>query len=356
MGNIYTQMKIFYYKEKIDSLPKDKDIIFAPIHIRMKPTNVCNHNCGYCSYRAENLQLGKDMVIKDFIPKEKMMEIIDDLIEMKVNAVTFSGGGEPLVYPYIIDTVKKLAKSNIKFASLTNGSKLKGEIAEIFAKYATWVRISMDGWNDDSYKEYRGVGDGEYTKIMNNIKNFKKFGGKCILGVSIVVNKKNAHHIYEMTKKLYEVGVDSVKIAPCIISDNRKENNNYHEKIFNIVKEQIKKAKGEIKDKNFEIFDSYHTQLESFKKDYNWCPYLQILPIIGADLNIYPCQDKAYNLDDGLIGSIKNQRFKEFWFSNKNNFFKINPSKVCNHHCIADKKNKMILDYLNTDKEHQEFV
>ena len=60
----------------------------------------------------------------------------------------------------------------------------------------------------------------------------------------------------------------------------------------------------------FEIFDSYHTQLESFAKPYEWCPYLQILPVIGADLNIYPCQDKAYNLEEGLVGSIKNKSFK----------------------------------------------
>ncbi len=79
MGLLYTKMKIFHYMEKIDSLPKNTDKIMAPIHIRIKPTNVCNHNCWYCAYRADNLQLGKDMVIKDYIPEKKMMEIIDDI-------------------------------------------------------------------------------------------------------------------------------------------------------------------------------------------------------------------------------------------------------------------------------------
>ena len=95
MENRYTQLKIFHFKEKIDSLPISNPKILSPIHIRIKPTNVCNHNCKYCAYRAENLQLGQDMEIKDSIPKEKMIEIIDDLIEMDVKAVTFSGGGEP---------------------------------------------------------------------------------------------------------------------------------------------------------------------------------------------------------------------------------------------------------------------
>ena len=81
---------------------------------------------------------------------------------------------------------------------------------------------------------------------------------------------------------------------------------------------------------------------------------MQILPVIGADLNIYPCQDKAYNLENGLLGSIKDISFKEFWFNDKNKFFKINPSCHCNNHCVADSKNKIILDYL--DVEHLGFV
>jgi radical SAM protein with 4Fe4S-binding SPASM domain len=349
-------MKVFHYKEKIDSLPRENKKIMAPIHIRIKPTNFCNHRCSYCAYRADNLQLGEDMNERDSIPKEKMMEIIDDLEEIGVKAVTFSGGGEPFCYPHFLDTIKKLSKTKIKFASLTNGSLLRGEIAELFAKHATWVRISIDGWDDESYAKYRKVRVGEFTNVINNIKNFKKLKGKCYLSVCINVDKTNASHINKLIQKLAATGVDSVKIAPCIISNDGKENNAYHEPIFNTVKEQISLAKENLKGKKIDIFDSYHTQLESFKKNYTWCPYHQILMVIGADQNIYPCQDKAYNLDQALIGSIKNQRFKDFWFSNKEKFFKINPSKVCNHHCVADSKNKLILDYLDADLEHLEFV
>ena len=348
-------MKIFHFKDKVDSLPKNVDKILPPVHIRLKPTNVCNHNCSYCGYRKSNLQLGKDMTIRDFIPKEKMMEIIGDLSDMGVKSVTFSGGGEPLCYPFMLDTAKKLANSPVKFATLTNGSRLHGEVAEIFAKHATWVRISIDGWDDESYSKYRGVASGEFTKVMKNIENFKNLGGSCYLGVSIIIDKDNAPHINEMVTKLKKAGVDSVKLAPCLLSDSGKECNEYHKPIFSLVKEQIAKSMG-LANNNFEIFDSYHDQLMSHKKDYKWCPYLQIVPVIGADMNVYSCRDKAYNIKEGLLGSIKNQRFKDFWFSDKNKFFNINPSVHCNNHCMVNAHNKLILDYLNADKEHLEFV
>ena len=302
------------------------------------------------------MQLGQDMVVRDMIPREKMMEIIDDIVEMGVKAVTFSGGGEPLVYPHLQETVKKLIDNKISFATLTNGARLSGEIAELFAYHGTWVRVSMDGWDDESYKKYRGCGDGEYTKIINNIEQFKKLGGDCLLGVSMILDKDNSKHVYDQLKLYKSLGVDSVKASAAIVSNDNAECNSYHQPFFDETKELIARAKQELEDGSFEIFDAYHEVEENFDKNYSWCPYLQILPVIGADLNIYPCQDKAYNLEEGLVGSIKEQRFKDFWFSDKNKFFKINPSVHCSHHCVANLKNILILEYLEADKDHLGFV
>lgn len=356
MGLLYTKFKIFHFKEKLDSLPLRNKEIFAPVHIRIKPTNVCNHNCCYCAYRTENLQLGQNMSKSDFIPKQKMGEILEDIREMQVKAVTFSGGGEPFCYPYLLETVKFLAKAKIKFAAITNGSGLEGELARLFAAQGAWLRISIDGWDDESYSFYRKVPKGAFSRLMRNIINFKKLNGKCYLGISLIVDKHNAAHIYDFIGRLKNIGVNSIKISPCIVSNSGKENNDYHKPIFSLVKKQASKAIKDLAGRNFEIFDAYHQLDDKFKKDYNWCPYLQILPVIGADLNIYPCQDKAYNLKKGLIGSIKNQRFKEFWFNNKEKFFKINPAKVCGHHCVANEKNKIIFEYLNSDAGHLSFV
>ena len=356
MGLLYTPMKVFHYKDKIDSLVRGNDKILSPIHVRIKPTNVCNHDCWYCAYKVSNLQLGQDMVEKDSIPEEKMMEIIDDLIEMKVKAVTFSGGGEPFAYRHMLKVAKRLKDSSIDFASLTNGARLKGEVAEIFAYHAKWVRVSMDGWDGPSYAKYRGVREDEFEKVLQNMKDFKAYGGKCLLGVVYIVDKDNQSHVFEMLSKLHDIGVDSVKVSACIVSNDGAETNEYHQPFFNDVKNQIHRFQDKNQDGRLEVFDAYHEIDEKFDKDYTWCPYLQILPVIGADLNIYPCQDKAYNLEDGLIGSIKNIRFKDFWFSDRNKFFQINPSKVCNHHCVANVKNRRILDYLEADKEHLGFV
>ncbi|MCI5968194.1 radical SAM/SPASM domain-containing protein [Helicobacter sp.] len=354
MGLLYTKFKMFHFKDKLDSLPRDREIT-PPIHIRIKPTNVCNHDCWYCAYKVSHLQLGKDMVERDYIPKEKMLEILEDCKEMGVKAITFSGGGEPLVYKYMLDALRFLVQTDIAFATLTNGSRLNGEVAELFARHGTWVRVSMDGYDNASYKKFRGTGAKEFDKIIQNMESFKKIGGKCDLGVSYIVGQENYQAIYPFAKILRDVGVDSLKIAPTIVSNDSEGTNAYHQGIYDAVREQIARVKADF-GAELEIFDSYHYQLQSFKKDYDWCPYSQMLMVIGADLNLYPCQDKAYNLEEALLGSIANMRFKDWWQSNKESFFKVNPCKVCNHHCVADDKNRMVLEYLNADAQHLGFV
>lgn len=356
MGMLYTKMKVFHFREKIDSLLREIEDVEPPVNIRIKPTNVCNHNCRYCAYRSDRQQLGKDMRLADYIPKGKMIEIVDDIVEMGVSAVTFSGGGDPFCYPYLLNTVKKLSQTSVKFAALTNGSRLKGEIAEVFSHKGTWLRISIDGWDKKSYSEYRSVPEEEFTKVMNNMENFKKLGGRCYLGISLIVDQSNSGHVFDFLGRLKNIGVDSVKVSPCIVSNEGRENNEYHQPIFKKVKDQVRIAIETMADSSYEIFDSYHELDEKFRKEYTWCPHLQILPVIGADLNVYSCHDKAYNLDEGLIGSIKAQRFKDFWFSDKSKFYRINPSIVCNHHCCVNVTNKLIFDYLNADREHLCFV
>jgi len=137
----YSSLKVLHYKDKLDSLESDKPIT-APIHIRIKPTNICNHKCYYCSYQNSYGQLGKDMNVGDVMPYDKLKEIMADCEDMGVKAVTFSGGGEPLLHPDIAEIIDN---TTVKTAVLTNGICLKDEIAEVVADKCSWVRISVDG-------------------------------------------------------------------------------------------------------------------------------------------------------------------------------------------------------------------
>jgi len=296
------------------------------------------------------------MLKKDMIPFEKLNEIAEDIIEMGVKAVTFSGGGEPLLYKKLPLIIEKLAKGGVKVASLTNGSNLKGNMAKAFQKYGTWLRISLDGYDDESYSKARGVKRHTFSRLLENISAFTSTDTKCIVGCVIIVDHNNCDHVYELCLKLKNVGINSVKIS-CVITGNAvDENNQYHLKIKNIVKDQLTKCKNLI-DKKFSIINHYHDLNNRFNKSYETCPFILYRPVIGADSKIYTCQDKAYTAS-GTLGSIKNISFKKFWFSEeaRNKIYKLNPQMSCNHHCISHSRNILIHEYLNLNEDHLYFT
>ncbi|WP_027186542.1 radical SAM protein [Desulfovibrio inopinatus] len=357
MENIYSQAKIFHFKDRLDALSQKKAV--APIHIRLKPINACNHRCFYCCYRNEDLFLSELMKEKDMIPEQKMAEIAQDMIDCGVKAVTFTGGGEPLIYPHFVQTARTLLNGGVKVATLTNGSALCGSVAQVLAEGASWVRVSMDSTDGESIQQSRGTGPEEFDRIIANIEAFsQKKHRDCELGVNFIVTKLNAHKVYDFIKLLREVGADHVKVSECVVGTDDKQNNAYHKEHFAKTLAEVKRAQSELSQDGFRVINKFHELEIEYQKPYGWCPFIcGFLNVIAADLRVYTCQDKAYSTE-GILGSLKDQSLKEFWHSDafQKAALGISPLRDCHHHCVQHGKNMALIDYLSTDTRHLEFV
>ena len=162
----YGGLKIVWHHDKLDSLRKG--IVTAPICVRIKPTNRCDHRCFYCSYDPdveETNILSYGFNRNDEIPFEKMMEILDDFKEMGVKGITFSGGGEPLIYPRIEEVLKKTIQNGIDLSIITNGQKLEGKKAE-YLYNAKWVRISLDSCKPETFCQSRRIPEVLFEKLV----------------------------------------------------------------------------------------------------------------------------------------------------------------------------------------------
>ncbi|EME70546.1 Fe-S oxidoreductase [Paramagnetospirillum caucaseum] len=354
MATLYSALKFLGFPDQLTALREGR--VAAPVHIRIKPINHCNHHCWYCAYRTDDLKLGEDMDENDQIPAAKMMEIVDDIVAMGVRAVTFSGGGEPLLYKTLPEVIERLAAGGVKVATLTNGSNLKGRVAEAFARHGTWVRVSVDAWDDESYVASRGAKDGEFTRLMANMRNFVATGTKCVLGVSFIIGKNNYRRVAEVVEMFREVGVNHVKLSAAVVANDVTANNAYHRELMEVVTSQIDQAMA-LQTDTFRVLNHFHETEERFEKSYTTCPFLQFLTVIGADLSVYTCQDKAYTAE-GTLGSIRDRSFRDYWFSeeNRQKLFAFDPSQMCRHHCVTHTKNLALHEVLSIDPDHGVFV
>jgi MoaA/NifB/PqqE/SkfB family radical SAM enzyme len=348
-GGRYSILKTFHYPEKVNSLLKRK--VTAPIYIRLKPTNRCNNNCFFCVYNPEFSTIHPSSNREDEIPIKKMREIIDDLKEMGVKAVTLSGGGEPLIHPDIEGIIRKLIKNRIRISIITNGLSLEGEVSKLL-KNADWVRISLDYHNAELMSKIRNVDKSCFEKVKKNIENFAKLKNKnCDLGVNCVVNHLNYPYLVEIAKFCKNIGIDNLRFSPVWKQDFLEYHTPFKEKAI----EQLNEAKKLISP-NFSVGSTYERYFDgstgSNFRNYPRCFYMELVPVIAADQCVYTCHNNAYE-PAGKIGSIKNQSFKKMWFSKSTQKFfkKFNHKKVCMHECSNDEKNRILNEFADCYEE-----
>ena len=352
----YSNLKIFHHAELLQKLKSGERV--APIYVRIKPTNICNENCYYCHYKNSYLQLGNYRP-NDMIPREKMLEIVDDLAEIGTKAVTFSGGGEPTVYPYINETLHRVIDKGLDFAIITNGTRLHGETAQLLA-HAKWARLSIDSSNAKLYSETRGVNENLFDILCHNIEEFAKIKEQqCELGVNYVVSDRNHGDVLEMSRLMKSLGVNHVKFAPVMSNESEK----YHAPFKAQVMVDLEKAK-ELEDNNFRIIDLYTSDIKrwesgivAFDRAYTQCWMKELHCIVAADQRIYYCQDKAY-LPNGVVGDLHERRFKDVWFSPETTrlFREFNAHNTCAEHCVHDDRNIMLNQFFSVDENHVNFL
>ena len=350
----YSYLKVFRHHGKLESI-RDKKVT-APLYIRIKPINLCNHHCYYCSYEDANLGLRSTFKETDKLSREMMLGIIRDLVDMKVKAVTFSGGGEPLLYTHIVEAMQLLREGGIDLSIITNGQLLMKERAEVLRE-AKWVRVSMDSCHAEKYAKIRSIPEKAFHQVADNIKAFSQAKSPaCELGINFVVNSENADETYAMAKFAKGLGVNHIKMSAVITKDLEALHAPFRQSVI----EQIHQANQDFSDEHFKVINKYEFDFElnaQFSRSYSRCPIQQMITVIGADAKVYLCHDKAY-VPGGDLGDLNKMSFKELWFSEttRKRFTEFDAKKECNHHCVYDQRNILINSYLDLDEEHVNFV
>ncbi len=348
MKNKYSPYKIVWFWEKLNSFSSGE--VKAPIYIRIKPTNRCVHNCYFCVYRFKFCKMHELCNRTDELSKEKLIEIVNDLSQIGTRAVTLSGGGEPLCHPGILEILSEINRLGLDNSIITNGQLLSGDRA-MALKNAKWVRVSMDYYDGVSFEKSRRLPGKFVLEIYKNIENFAKIKNKnCDLAVNFIVTKDNYTHLFKIAEELKGLGVENVRFSPLWVTDFKS----YHKPLKEEVLLQIRQAREVLNNDNFTVYDSYNIEEQAQKRTYSKCYMMQITPVIAADSNVYSCHNKAYD-KEGLIGSIKDKKFSQLWFSPeaKNVFENLNPIEYCSRHqCAGDKKNILINEFLEAKDDN----
>jgi len=349
----YSPYKIIHNYDKLVALKNGTPV--APLQIQMVPANVCNQRCTFCAYRMKDYLSNETFDDRQILDYNKIIETLDCMKDMGVGAIQYTGGGEPLVHPRITDIFKNTIERNIEMSLVSNGMALTEEQCELLGENASWVRISVDSATPEVYGFIRNVNQKSFHKVIHNIETLMKYKKGCVVGVGFVVEKENYKQIFDAAKLFKSIGVDNFRISAAFTPIGFS----YFDEILSEAKELSNKAQ-ELSDDNFTVFNLFNDRVkDTFEgtQNYDFCPIKELLTYIGADYNVYTCCTLAYN-NNGIVGSIKDQSFKELWNSQvKTDMFKNhNPSNNCKHPCMYKGKNDFINYCTKSNPQHINFI
>ena len=206
-------IKIMYKEIENKILSKnyyeDNLSLSTPIKIQWKITNKCNLHCKHCYLgKLDGFELDND----------KVMEIVDTIINSNVMEVTLSGG-ECLTYNGIENVIKKLLENDIKVDVFTNALLLKKLIDKIDStvrdKNKLLFYVSIDGLKEN-HEKIRGKNT--FDKTIEGMKYAINNGYPVV--TNTVINKLNYDDVIDMVVFLKTMGVKDVQLSNLIVQGN----------------------------------------------------------------------------------------------------------------------------------------
>jgi len=357
------QNKIMCHLDKVEKLLNNENP--SPILIEIDPSNACNHSCPFCisGHLHLNKYKGTELFNRTMLKKDVFKDLLDDLISLKIDAINWTGGGEPTMNPALGEMIKYINKnSDIKMGMFSNGTMFKRfDLFETIVNSCSWVRVSIDAGREDTYDNLRITNNKTNFKtvienIITLIETKKRLKSDITIGVGFVVTKDNYNEILDFSTLFKDIDVDYCQFKPEIIQVERDQTlNKSKEQISSdfwlkdilVLLEGAKKILGDKYECNTYKIDDLIVDVKNYGRDYKQCLGSQLQPCVGADGNVYVCTNhrghKKYS-----YGSLYEKSFKEIWsdIKTKSNIMnKIeNEEKFinCTHLCKPHESNKLL--------------
>jgi len=153
-----------------------KEGIMIPHAILVDPTSACNLKCVGCWAGA--------YAKHDQLEPELFDRILTEAADLGITTIVFSGG-EPFVYPHLLDMVAK--HNDLNYMAYTNGTRIDDAMADRLKGLGNFVpAISLEGWEEQTDARR---GQGTFKKITDAMRRLKE--RKLFFGASLTVTTQN---------------------------------------------------------------------------------------------------------------------------------------------------------------------
>ncbi len=170
--------------------------------IQIECTSKCNYNCRHCYADAKTNT-------DTYISIEKIKPFIAELSTIGIKKLAVSGG-EPLLYPYLLELLECVKAANIDVTLDTNGSLLTQEKVGIFKDLKIdRVNVSLHGYYSETH-DWLTRRPGSYYEAINALELLAEIGVPS--GISTTINRRNLDEIHKIVYVALILNVEKLSL------------------------------------------------------------------------------------------------------------------------------------------------
>jgi len=213
-----------------------KPIADIPEELMIELEPRCNFKCQFCFNKISFAKKGRNI---NRLSPDYIKRIIDSAKRAGIKIIRFTGG-EPLLYPEIVEVMKFTKKKGMEVRLNTNGSLINSEVAKKFKGIVDNILIPIESWSNAREDKITGFKNALKKKIKA-VKLLKN-AGIPVVRIGTVATKnniKNFQKIYNLVRNLpvgewelyrpiladSELARDDVEKLVAKISQARKKSN-----------------------------------------------------------------------------------------------------------------------------------
>jgi MoaA/NifB/PqqE/SkfB family radical SAM enzyme len=282
---------------------------------------------------------------KDKLIGDEAEDFLCQARKLGAKAVTFTGGGEPLVNKDTLKTVGAAKQLGFDIGFITNGLLLNNEAALTILEHCSWCRISLDSDCNETRIATHGLDD--FDIIVKNIDRIAKFkkesNSECTIGTGYLTGSHTIAGMEGFVKISKELGVDYAQFRP-FHHDKTDISKDYH------------RLNEKYSDDKFKVVASIHKYSrysEEKARPYTKCYGVNFTTVIAADAEMYICCHmrgiKKYSL-----GNLRKWEMYKLW-EHREEIFKTIDFHDCPPFCRCDEFNRVLFE-IKQEKQHMNFL
>ena len=272
-----------------------------------------------------------------------------EMADAGVQAVVFSGGGEPTTHPDWLRIVRAAAAAGLKVGMYTCGGLLDAQSAEKLALVAAWVVVSLDAADAETYSVDKSVNPDRFGVAVGSI-GYLAVHESAVVGVSFLLHADNWHTVPQMLALARENRASYSTFRPVIRTSLEEPGVCLDDRGW------ITEAEGLLRDVALESdveldWDRFLRYRDWAGRDYSTCYGVRLNATVTPDGRMWLCPQHR-GLEHSLVGDLSVESFADVWDRHPGEWVDLSNCRVmCRLHLMNE-----VLDTVYQGHRHPEFV